>query len=36
MLTAVQTLRLQTRPVLSWLEQALRARHNGLSCPSLT
>jgi transposase len=30
MLTAVQTLRLQTRPVLSWLEQALTAHRTHL------
>lgn len=35
MLTAVQTLRLQKRPVLAWLMQALIAHRNHLPAPSL-
>ncbi len=35
MLTAVQTLRLQNRPVLAWLEQALIAHRNIAHSPSL-
>ncbi len=35
MLTAVQTLRLQKRPVLAWLTEALTAHRNHLPVPSL-
>ena len=35
MLTVVQTLRLQQRPVLAYLEQALRAHRNSLPAPKL-
>lgn len=35
MLTVVQTLRVQQRPVLAYLEQALRAHRNGLPAPKL-
>jgi transposase len=35
MLTAVQTLRVQNHSILTWLEQALTARRNGLHCPKL-
>jgi transposase len=35
MLTAVQTLRLQKRPVLAWLTQAVAAHRNHLPAPSL-
>ena len=35
MLTAVQTLRGQNRPVLTWLEQTLTAHRNGLPTPKL-
>ena len=35
LLTAVQTLRLQQRPVLEWLVKAVTAHRNGLSAPSL-
>jgi transposase len=35
MLTAVQTLRLQKRPVLAWLVDALAAQRNRLPAPSL-
>src|SRR6266540_1845585 len=35
MLTAVQTLRLQKRPVLAWLTEALTAHRNHLPAPSL-
>jgi transposase len=35
MLTVVQTLRLQQRSILAYLEEALRAHRNGLPAPKL-